>query len=142
MNTMAAKVETENMNDINWQDLGLKCGIEIHQQLEGKKLFCNCPTQLRDDAPDFTFVRKIRASAGETGQIDKAAEQEMKKGRHFIYQAYTDTNCLVEMDEQPPMQVSKENLDTVLVVAKMLGAKFVDEIQFMRKTIVNGSVTS
>ena len=24
--------------------MGLKSGIEIHQQLEGKKLFCDCPT--------------------------------------------------------------------------------------------------
>ena len=128
--------------DTNWQDLGLKCGIEIHQQLEGQKLFCKCPTQLRDDEPDTIFVRKIRASAGELGQIDKAAEQEMKKDKHFIYQAYNDTNCLVEMDEQPPLPVSKENLETTLTVAKLLKAKFVDEIQFMRKTIVNGSTTS
>ena len=54
---------------MDYKKFGLKCGIEIHQQLEGKKLFCNCPTKLIDDRPDFTVQRKQRASAGETGEI-------------------------------------------------------------------------
>ena len=27
--------------------LGLKCGLEIHQQLNTKKLFCECPSILK-----------------------------------------------------------------------------------------------
>lgn len=132
----------EKLDSINWQDLGLKCGIEIHQQLEGKKLFCNCPTQIREDEPHFKFTRKLRATAGELGKIDKAAEQEMKKDRSFVYEAYTDTNCLVELDEEPPKPPSQENLNTALTVAKLLKANPIDEIHFMRKTIVDGSNTS
>lgn len=134
--------EKNKFDDINWSDLGLKCGIEIHQQLEGKKLFCNCPTEIRDDSPDFVFTRKLRAVVGELGNIDKAAAQEMKKNRFFIYEGYRDTNCLIEMDEQPPMPPSQDNITTVLTVSKMLKASIVDEIQFMRKTIVDGSNTS
>ncbi|MBI4141442.1 Glu-tRNA(Gln) amidotransferase subunit GatE, partial [Candidatus Woesearchaeota archaeon] len=129
-------------HDINWQDLGLKCGIEIHCQLEGTKLFCNCKTQIREDEPDVVFKRKLRASAGELGELDKAAKQEMQKNRAFIYEAYTDGNCLVEMDEEPPHLLSYENLNTALTVAKLLKATIIDEIHFMRKTIVDGSNTS
>ena len=130
------------MSNINWADLGLKCGIECHQQLEGQKLFCRCPTQIREDEPDFRFIRKLRATAGELGQVDKAAVQEMKKNKHFIYEGYYDTNCQIEMDEQPPMPPTRENINTILTVGKLLGATFVDEIHFMRKTIVDGSNTS
>ncbi|KUL00777.1 MAG: Glutamyl-tRNA(Gln) amidotransferase subunit E, partial [Methanoculleus marisnigri] len=32
---------------MNYQELGLKAGIEIHQQLDtAEKLFCRCPTLL------------------------------------------------------------------------------------------------
>ena len=119
-------MENKPEKSINWQDLGLKCGIEIHQQLEGTKLFCNCPTQIREDEPDFIFTRKLRAVVGELGQLDKAAQQEMKKGKHFVYQAYTDTNCLVELDEEPPKPALQENLNTALTVSKLLKSTPVD----------------
>ena len=61
---------------MSYKKLGLKCGIEIHQQLEGKKLFCNCPTLIRDDQSNFVIKRKLRAVAGEHGEIDVAAAQE------------------------------------------------------------------
>ena len=82
----------------NYLELGFKCGIEIHQQLEGKKLFCNCPTIIRDDPADFLVKRELRAVAGETGKIDIAAAYEMEKEKEFIYQCYDDTTCLVELD--------------------------------------------
>ena len=38
----------------DWKDLGLKMGLEIHQQLNTKsKLFCSCPTELVDDDVDL-----------------------------------------------------------------------------------------
>ena len=34
---------------MDYEFLGLKAGIEIHQQLDTReKLFCHCPTVLRD----------------------------------------------------------------------------------------------
>ncbi len=122
--------------------LGLKCGLEIHQQLEGKKLFCGCLTTLRDTAPEFIIHRKLRASAGETGEIDTAAQQEQFRQRTFIYEGYNNTTCLVECDEEPPRPVNQEALYTVLQLAKIVGAKISPVIQFMRKIVVDGSNTS
>ncbi len=130
------------MADINYEQLGLKCGIEIHQQLEGKKLFCKCPTIIREDKPHFTAIRNLRAAAGEAGQIDIAAMQEMKKGRQYVYHGYQDTTCLVELDESPPEKINPDAFRTALQVSKLLKANIVDCAQFMRKTVVDGSNTS
>ncbi len=124
------------------QELGLKCGIEIHQQLEGKKLFCNCPTTIRDDEPDYVVKRYLRASAGESGKIDIAALAEQKKQKYFLYEGYNDTTCLVELDEEPPHRVNENALRASLQMAKFLNANIVDQVRFMRKTVVDGSNTS
>lgn len=128
--------------EFDYKKLGLKCGIEIHQQLEGKKLFCDCSTEIRKEKPDFTVRRELRAAAGETGEIDAAAKHEQKKAKYFLYQGYKDITCLVELDEEPPHNVNPEALKTALQVAKLLNCKIIDEIQFMRKTVVDGSNTS
>ena len=124
------------------QKLGLKCGIEIHQQLEGKKLFCNCPTKIRDDNPNFIVRRRLRASAGESGKIDVAAAQEQQKGKQFIYEGYHDSTCLVEVDEEPPHPVNQDALYTSLQFSKMVEGDVSQIIQVMRKTVVDGSNTS
>jgi len=128
--------------EIDYEKFGLKCGIEIHQQLNTKKLFCNCPSILRDDAPQFVVKRKLRAVAGETGEIDIAAMHETEKGMEFGYEGYSDTTCLVEFDEAPPNPMNSEALNAALQVSLMLNSKPVDEIQVMRKTVVNGSNTT
>ena len=127
---------------MDYKKLGFKCGIEIHQQLEGKKLFCNCPTIIRKDTPDYSFTRQLRASAGESGNVDKAASFEQQKQKTFVYQGYEDTNCLVEQDEEPPRPVNQKAVETALQVCKMLNCKIVDEIIFMRKVVVDGSNVS
>ncbi|MEM2916638.1 MAG: Glu-tRNA(Gln) amidotransferase subunit GatE [Candidatus Woesearchaeota archaeon] len=130
------------MAALDYKQLGLKCGIEIHQQLEGKKLFCKCPTIIREDEPHFSVVRQLRAAAGEAGQVDIAALQEMKKKRQYSYQCYKDTTCLVELDESPPEAINQEAFRTALQVSKLLNAKTVDRAHVMRKTVVDGSNTS
>ncbi|MBU1204772.1 MAG: Glu-tRNA(Gln) amidotransferase subunit GatE [Nanoarchaeota archaeon] len=127
---------------LDYKKLNFKCGIEIHQQLDTKKLFCNCPSLIRDDKPDIIIKRRLRASAGESGEVDAAALHEVKKEKQFIYQAYSDTTCLVELDEEPPHDVNKQALEISLQIALMLNAKIVDKICFMRKTVVDGSNTS
>src|SRR3989338_1320255 len=109
---MTPHQEHLNHHHLDYHHLGLMMGLEIHQQLEGKKLFCNCPTQIRDDQPHFTIHRKLRASAGESGEIDIAAQQEQSRGRSFAYEGYTDTTCLVEADEEPPHELNKDALYT------------------------------
>lgn len=127
--------------ELDYEKLGLKCGLEIHQQLETRKLFCNCPSVLRQDEPDFTVTRKLHAVAGERGEVDRAAAYEVSLDKDFVYQGY-DTTCLVELDESPPRMINQEALKTALHVALLLNAKIFPITQIMRKTVVDGSNTS
>ncbi len=120
----------------------VKIGIEIHQQLNTNKLFCGCPALLRNDEPGVIVKRKLRPSAGELGKIDPAALHEFGIGKTFVYEAYPDTTCLVELDEEPPHKMNMEALEVALQVAHAVGARPVDEIQVMRKTIIDGSCVS
>jgi len=127
---------------MDYYKLGLKSGIEIHQQLEGKKLFCECPTLIRDDAPDFIIKRKLRAVAGESGKTDVAAQQEQIRNKTFVYQGYSDTTCLVETDSEPPHEMNKDALYTTLQLSKLVNAHISPIVQVMRKTVIDGSNTS
>lgn len=127
---------------MDYKTIGLRVGLEIHQQLEGKKLFCSCPTEIIDAEPDLKIVRKLRAAAGETGEVDEAAKQEQMKEKRYMYHFYNKANCLVELDEEPPHEVNREALEISLTVAKMLNTRILDEILFMRKTVVDGSNVS
>ncbi len=128
---------------MDYKKLGFKAGIEIHQQLEGKKLFCDCPAVVHDpNKADIFFERKLRAAAGETGKVDQAAAYEMKKDKIFQYEACSSSSCLVEYDDEPPHELNKDCLEIALEVSKLLNAKVVDEIHFMRKTVVDGSNVS
>lgn len=122
-----------------YEKLGFRCGLECHQQLEGKKLFCNCPTLNSDKEQDIKFERKLRAVAGETGDIDVAAQHEMLKHKKIIYEANSEDVCLVETDEEPPHELNRQALETAIKIALLLNAEIVDEIQVMRKTVVDGS---
>ncbi|MCD6575648.1 MAG: Glu-tRNA(Gln) amidotransferase subunit GatE [Nanoarchaeota archaeon] len=127
---------------LDYKKIGLKCGLEIHQQLDTHKLFCSCPSILRDDSPHFEVRRKLKALAGELGKVDVAAKAEEKREKTYIYQGYNDTTCLVELDEEPPHKLNEEALEIALQIALLLNMKPFDEIQIMRKTVVDGSNTS
>ena len=86
-----------------YSKIGFKAGLEIHQQLDTKeKLFCSCEPKLFKEDPEFTFIRRLRPTQSELGQIDSAALFEFKKEKKIQYEATNDTACLVEMDEEPP----------------------------------------
>ena len=127
---------------MDYKELGFKCGLEIHQRLQSHKLFCGCPSILRDDTSDIVIKRKLRAVAGETGSIDIAAKHAMEKSQEFIYEAYSDTTCLVELDEEPPNKLNEEALNIAIEVALLLKCEIVDELHFMRKIVIDGSNTS
>ncbi len=125
--------------NIDYKELEFKCGLEVHRQMETHKLFCNCPSLTNTEKVDLTIKRKLKASAGELGKIDQAAIYESLKDKTFIYEINTNTSCLVEIDEEPPNELNKEALKTVLEVALLLNAEIIDEIQIMRKVVVDGS---
>lgn len=127
---------------MSYKELGLKCGLEIHQQLEGLKLFSKTPTIIRDDKPDYTIKRTLRASAGEGGIIDIAASQEQAKKKIFVYEGYYDTISLVETDSEPPQPLNQDALKTCLQFCKIVKSNVVSVVQVMRKTVVDGSNTS
>lgn len=120
----------------------MRAGLEIHQQLDTGKLFCRCPSILRNDEPDWIVRRKLHAVAGESGQVDLAAQHEATKDKEFIYQGYKDTCCLIEYDEQPPLEIDSEALKVVLEVACLLNCEILPVTQIMRKTVIDGSNTS
>ncbi len=126
----------------DYQDLNLKIGLEIHQQLSSKKLFCNCSTKFKEEKFETEFKRRLRAVAGEQGYVDVAAAFEESKNREFTYHGYKDEYCLVECDEEPPHEINQDALVTALSVAKLLKLKIPDEIIVMRKIITDGSACS
>ena len=126
-----------------YSKIGLKAGLEIHQQLDTKeKLFCSCKPNLFKDDPDYTFIRKLRPSQSELGQVDLAALFEFQKETEILYEANNQTSCLVEMDEEPPHDLNKEAVEISVLTSLMMKMKPVDEIHVMRKTVIDGSNTT
>ena len=128
---------------IDYSKIGLKAGLEVHQQLDtAAKLFCSCKPQLFKGEPEVTFLRRLRPTQSELGQIDPAALFEFQKGVKILYEATRETACLVEMDEEPPHDLDQEAVEIALIAALMIRAKPVDEIHVMRKTVIDGSNTT
>jgi len=128
------------MPDDFYRSVGLMVGIEIHQQLSTGKLFCSCPCGLSEIVAK-RFDRSLRPSVSEMGEIDRAALEEAQKRLRFTYEA-TDFDCLVEADEEPPHSASEKAIRTTLLFSRMVGATPIEEIQFMRKIVIDGSNTS
>jgi len=128
--------------NIDYSKLGLKVGLEIHQQLNTKnKLFCNCPTELTDE-PGEEFSRKLRPTRSETGEVDIAALFEWRKNKTYKYEAPHNHYCLVESDEEPPHEINKEAIVIASSVALALNSDLVGEVHTMRKIVIDGSNTS
>jgi glutamyl-tRNA(Gln) amidotransferase subunit E len=128
---------------VDYAKVGLKVGLEIHQQLNAKtKLFCSCPPELFKEEPEITFLRRLRPTQSELGQVDPAAYFEFQKGVKILYEASKNSSCLVEMDEEPPHPINLEAVEIVLTVSLMMNATPVDEVHVMRKTVIDGSNTT
>jgi len=128
---------------LNYREVGLKVGLEIHRQLDTRtKLFCDCPTEPRTTGRTVEFVRRLREAQSELGEVDPAARFEMRRARTIVYRADLGSVCLVEMDEEPPHELNREALRTALTFAAMVGARPVDEVHVMRKIVIDGSNTT
>jgi len=130
------------MSEIDIDKIGLKVGLEIHQQLDtSKKLFCNCkPIENTEYTEKFT--RKLRAAKSELGKIDPAALFESSKSKTIVYYANQNSSCLVEKDDEPPHDLDVKAKEIALLVSSALNSKIFSEIHVMRKTVIDGSNTS
>src|SRR3989344_4752542 len=130
------------MTEINLDKIGLRVGLEIHQQLlTNKKLFCNC-RPLESDEYVIRFSRKLRATKSELGEYDPAALFENRKSKTIIYYANPQSSCLVEQDEEPPHEIDLDAINIALIIACSLKSSIFSEIHTMRKIVVDGSNTS
>ncbi|MFX1417365.1 MAG: Glu-tRNA(Gln) amidotransferase subunit GatE [Promethearchaeota archaeon] len=130
------------MNEFDYEKLGLKCGLEIHQQLDTeKKLFCRCPAKLQGTRePDFTIERAMRPVLGEMGTYDKAMITEYEKGMGIIYEGYNDVVCTYELDDTPPFSCNDEARKIALQIAMLVNANIIEEMHVCRKNYLDGSV--
>jgi len=130
------------MSEFSINDVGLKVGLEIHQQLAtNKKLFCNCKP-IESDEYFTKFQRKLRASKSELGEFDPAALFESTKSKTIMYYANPQSSCLVEQDEEPPHELDKDARRIALIIASALKSNIFNEIYPMRKTVIDGSNTT
>ncbi|MFX1310257.1 MAG: Glu-tRNA(Gln) amidotransferase subunit GatE [Promethearchaeota archaeon] len=132
------------MKEFDYEKLGLKCGLEIHQQLDTeKKLFCRCPAELQGTRePDFTLTREMRPVLGEMGTYDKAMLTEYEKGMGIIYEGYNDVVCTYELDDTPPFSCNNEARRIALQIAMLVNANIIEEMHVCRKNYLDGSVPS
>lgn len=128
--------------EFDYEKLGLKCGLEIHQQLETEtKLFCRCPSKLQGTRPpDFTVKRRMRPVLSELGVYDKAMITEYQKGMGIIYEGYNDVVCTYELDDTPPFSCNEEARRIALQIAMLLNANIIEEMHVVRKNYLDGSV--
>jgi glutamyl-tRNA(Gln) amidotransferase subunit E len=118
----------------------MKAGLEVHQQLATGKLFCDCPTEL-SEAVLGSVTRQLRAAGGEDRDVDPATKFQASKGLRYRYEISPDS-CLVDLDEEPPHPLNDVALDVALTLALLVEAEWIDEVQVMRKIVVDGSNTT
>ncbi len=124
------------------KDVGVKVGLEIHQQLAtNKKLFCNCIPIESDEYP-IKFQRKLRISKSELGEFDPAALFESTKSKTIMYYANPQSSCLVEQDEEPPHGLDEDARRITMIISSALKSNIFSEIYPMRKTVIDGSNTT
>jgi len=131
----------EAMTPDDYSALGLKAGLEIHQQLTTeKKLFCRCPAGRYSERYDAEILRHMRPTLSELGEYDGTALMEFKTKKEIVYQLNKDTVCTYEMDDAPPFELNQQALDIALEITLLLHCNVVSELHIARKQYLDGSI--
>ena len=126
-----------------YEEMGFRCGLEVHQQLKTqKKLFCRCPAGQYQDgtAYDAQVVRHMRPTLSELGEYDGTALMEFKTKKNIIYRIKGETACTYDIDDTPPFPINREALAIATEIALLLGSQLVGEIHIARKQYLDGSI--
>ena len=131
----------EQMTAADYAELGLKSGLEIHQQLATtKKLFCRCPAGHYSEKYHAEILRHMRPTLSELGEYDGTALMEFKTKKDIIYQLNKETVCTYEMDDAPPFELNQDALDIALEITLLLQCNVVSELHIARKQYLDGSI--
>jgi len=129
------------LKERDYQEIGFKSGLEIHQQLKTqKKLFCRCPAGEYYEDYDAEVLRHMRPTLSELGEYDGTALMEFKTRKEIIYQLNARNVCTYEMDDTPPFELNQEALDIALEMTLLLNCNIVGELHIARKQYLDGSI--
>ena len=126
---------------INYAEVGLIAGLEVHQQLlTATKMFCRCPGGLYTETHDGSLLRHMRPTLSELGEYDGTALMEFKTRKNIIYLLHKENVCTYEMDDTPPFLVNQQAVDIAIEQSLMLGCDIIDEVHIARKQYLDGSI--
>ncbi len=129
------------MEHIDYAEVGLIAGLEVHQQLlTERKMFCNCPAGRYTSDHDGILLRHMRPTLSELGEYDGTALMEFKTKKNIIYLLHKNNVCTYEMDDTPPFLVNQQALDVAIEQCLMLDCDIVDEVHIARKQYLDGSI--
>jgi len=130
-----------DMTKADYETIGFKSGLEIHQQLlTEKKLFCRCPAGKYSKKYNAEILRHMRPTLSEMGVYDGTALMEFKTKKNIVYRINRNTVCTYEMDDTPPFLINEEALESALGIGLLYGCNIVDEIHIARKQYLDGSI--
>lgn len=131
----------EEMTDKDYETVGFKSGLEIHQQLlTSKKLFCRCPAGKYSEHYDAEILRHMRPTLSELGEYDGTALMEFKTKKDILYRINRESVCTYEMDDTPPFLINNDALDIALECGMLFDCSIVDELHIARKQYLDGSI--
>lgn len=131
----------EEMTEKDYETVGFKSGLEIHQQLfTTKKLFCRCPAGKYSERYDAEILRHMRPTLSELGEYDGTALMEFKTKKDILYRINRESVCTYEMDDTPPFLINDDALDFALECGLLFDCSMVDELHIARKQYLDGSI--